>query len=168
MFYCYILSYTYTPLTEDTHSLSPAQCWQGHPNLSLSSPLTTTFHPNSFTSKRWYVLLHAWLRKWDTQQERSQCCLRASYEGGSSSSNSMFSHTVDLMQSSHCLCWEVGSLQENELNNALGQSYLIEDRCFLKYTVPLRWTKLKNPNSRLESHVLASVLWDTSLMKDAC
>ena len=71
------------------------------------------------------MLLHAWLPKWDTQQERSQCRLRAFYEEAHPQTQ-MFSHTVDLMQLSHYLCWEVGLLKGNELNNALGESYLNE------------------------------------------
>ena len=122
IFHYYSLSYTHIPVIKDAHSFICSKLL-GSPQ-SISKQPSTTFHPNSFTSCRWYVFLHACPQKCDTQHERSQCRHRASHEGGSSSSNSIFSHTVDLMQSSHCLCWEMGSLSEMEFNKVLGHAII--------------------------------------------
>ena len=74
-----------------------------------------------------------------------------------------FSNTVDLIQLSHCLCRIMGlSLADLE------QSYLKEARCFLKYTVPMRRIKLRNPGSRVVSHVSARLPIDVVLMNFAC
>ena len=77
-------------------------------------------------------------------------------------------HTVDLIQLSHCLCWVMGLSLVKELRRDLGQSYLKEARCFLKYTVPMRRIKLRNPGSRVASHVSARLPIDVVLMNSAC
>ena len=96
-----------TPIYKEIHTLTGLK-FGGSSQSSIVNHFVS-----ELTSKRWYMLLHGCCLS-VIPSVSGACRLRASHEEASSSSNSIFSWTVDLMPSSHCLHWEMG----------FGQSYL--------------------------------------------